>query len=167
MSHGVRLSASAPQPSECGTGNQAKDAFIWVFRQQERVPLGQKPASNLENWRSNKVLASNDSEDTDATQIALQPFDLDTFSIPMYNEGSSSLIPLAYHLSNKMAEEWKIVGKAMMFLTDGTLVECGDQEVQMVKIQFPILEFGFRRFDDLPNKIRLLIWKYALPGRCG
>lgn len=160
-------SASASLPTECGTGNRAKDAFILVIRQQERVLLGQKPLSNLENWRSNKVLASNDSGDTDATQIALQPFDLDTFSIPMYNEGSSSLIPLARHLSNKMAEEWKIVGKAMMFLPDGTLVERGDQEVQMVKIQFPVHEFGFHCFDDLPNEIRLLIWKYALPGRCG
>jgi hypothetical protein len=84
----------------------------------------------------------------------------------MYNEGSSSLIPLARHLSNKMAEEWKIVENPMMFLPDGTLVECGNQEVQMVKIQFPVHEFGFRRFDDLPNEIRLFIWKYALPGRC-
>ena len=64
-------SASAPQPSECGTGNQAKDAFVLVFRQQVHVPLGQKPAPNLENWRSHKVLASNDSDDTDATHIAL------------------------------------------------------------------------------------------------
>ena len=55
----------------------------------------------------------------------------------------------------------------MMFLPDGTLVERGKQQVQKVKIKFPVHEFGFRRFDQLPIEIRLLIWKYALPGRCG
>ncbi len=159
-------SASASLSSDGDTRNQVKDAFVLVFRQQGHVLLGQTPASNFQNWLSNKVPASNDSEDTDATQIVLQPFDLDAFPIPMYNEGSSSLFLLARHLSNKTAEEWKIVEKSMMFLPDGTLVECGDQEVQMVKIQFQVHEFGFRRFDDLPNEIRLMIWKYALPGRC-
>jgi hypothetical protein len=159
--------ASTSLTSENNTENQANDALVLVIRQQQQhAHPGQTPVSKFPKWRSNKILASNYSEDADATQIALQPFNLDTFSIPMYNEGSSSPTFLAYSLSNKIAEEWRIVEKAMMFLPDGTLVEYGDQEVQMVKIQFPVHEFGFRRFDLLPNEIRLLIWKYALPGRC-
>jgi hypothetical protein len=158
--------ASASLPSEDKTENQANDALVLVIRQQQHAHPGQTPVNNFPNWRSNNILASNYSEDADATEIALQPFDLDTFSIPMYNEGSSSLTSLSYHLSNTTAGEWTIVQKPTMFLPDGTLVECGDQEVQMVKIQFPVHEFGFRRFDLLPTEIRLLIWKYALPGRC-
>jgi hypothetical protein len=85
--------ASTSLPSESGTENQLQDALVLVIRQQQHAHPGQTPASNFQTWRSNKVVAENESKYTAATKIALQPFDLDTFSIPMYNEGSSSLTP--------------------------------------------------------------------------
>jgi hypothetical protein len=157
-------SISTSLPSEGGLEGQVKDTLVLAVCQQERAHSGETLASGPPTARSDKLAAYKESTYTETKHIVLQAFDPDAFSVPMFNEGSSSLTPLHHLRSNPPAAEWKIVEKPMIFLADGTLVQYGDQKVHFVEIHFPVHEPGFRKFRELPVEIQLMIWKCALPN---